>query len=173
MVQFRIDESNGKRSLNLGDVSVNVRTILQPGDPVPDLEVASTNGKKMKLEDFRGKVVLLDFWASWCGSCVAKMPELKAVYKDFGGRGDFEIIGLSLDRSIETAKRFAERQELKWVQGFLGEWTSTEIPERYGVSAIPALYLIGRDGRLIAKGFELRPIREELERVLATEKESL
>ena len=86
--------------------------------------------------------------------------------------GTLQIIGLSLDSSEEAAKRFAKRHELKWVQGFLGEWTSTEIPERYGVSAIPALYLIGRDGRLIAKGFELRPIREELERVLATEKGS-
>ena len=162
-----MNELRDSNPLDLGEVTVNLRTILQPGDRVPELDVETTGGKRVKLADFRGKVVLLDFWATWCGPCVAKMPKLKALYKKLRGGGKFEIIGLSLDRSVEAAKGFAERENLTWVQCYLGEWTKTPIPERYAVSSIPAFFLVGPDGRLLAKGFRLETIQEELEKAVS------
>jgi thiol-disulfide isomerase/thioredoxin len=84
----------------------------------PPLAAKTLEGKPLSLEDYRGKYVLLDFWATWCGPCVAEMPKMQDVQAAFGSDDRFVIIGLSLDREIEAAQSFVKDRGLAWVQAF-------------------------------------------------------
>jgi thiol-disulfide isomerase/thioredoxin len=102
----------------------------------------------LKLEDFRGK----SFWATWCGPCVAEVPELKALHDRFGKDERFAMLSLSLDAEKEAPRRFVAEKGLAWSQGFLGEWVEGGVPDSYHVEAIPAVFLIGPDGSVKARG---------------------
>jgi thiol-disulfide isomerase/thioredoxin len=106
----------------------------------------------VKLADFRGKYLLLDFWATWCGPCVAEIPELKAVHDRFGKDPRFAMLSLSLDAEKEAPRKFVAEKGLAWAQGFLGEWAEGGVADAYHVEAIPAIFLIGPDGTLKAQG---------------------
>jgi thiol-disulfide isomerase/thioredoxin len=136
---------------------------LKVGDTPPTL--ALTNGTagsdSVMLEKFKGKVVLLDFWATWCGPCVAEMPAVKKLYEANRAKG-FEIIGISLDQPNDGPKmaKYVRETGIAWPQ--IHDATR-EISRRYYVSSIPATFLIGRDGQLIAVGLR----GEELEKAVA------
>jgi peroxiredoxin len=138
--------------LDLGAIEVAVHRELIAGAPAPTFTVRTTDGKDVKLEDYRGKVVLLDFWATWCGPCVGLTPDLKELHAAFQKDGGFAILGLSLDEDPEAPKAFAAKHRLPWVQGLLGKWEESQVRAEYGVAGIPSLVLVGRDGRIIAKG---------------------
>jgi thiol-disulfide isomerase/thioredoxin len=112
-----------------------------------NFELTSVDGKKISYADLRGKVVLLDFWAKWCGPCMAKMPKLKETYQKLNGRG-FEVVGLNHDRTLEEAKDTIAKQELPWPNVFAPAdkdqrelWFSAA-----GTGSLPRLLLIDRDG---------------------------
>ena len=145
--------------LDIGAVEIEAYKVLEVGDTAPLFETQTLDGKPLKLADFKGKYVLLDFWATGCGPCLGQIPYLKAVYEAFGKDERFVIISLSLDEDAETAKKFVQENEVKWVQGFLGDWEKTPVPTQYGVVGIPAIFLIGPDGKIIARvrGERIKP----------------
>jgi len=98
-------------------------------------------------DDLKGKVVLIDFWASWCGPCVASLPKLKEIYSKYRDQG-LEIVGISLDRTLAAAKSFIRDRNLGWIHTYGGSGRNS-IAAKYGVNAIPSLWLIGRDGKVI------------------------
>lgn len=136
---------------------------LQPGSPVPDFQATSIDGEPVRLADYRGKVVLLDFWASWCPPCVASMPKLKRLHEQFSEKG-FEIIGISADHDEQVLRRFVERMDLPWKQVWVPEPTPGTVMHQYGITKFPTLVLIGRDG--IIRGVDLDG--EELEKVISS-----
>ena len=149
-----VPEMPGGRSdepMDLGELKVVLKKDLRIGMPAPDFEVKTLDGKTLKLSDLRGKYVLLDFWATWCGPCVAEMPHLKEVYEAFGKNEKFVMMGLSLDDNEDAPRKFAARHEIAWTQGFLGEWSKTQLPNEYGVSGIPSLFLVDPQGNIAAK----------------------
>ena len=152
--------------LDVGELEVKLNARLCKGQAAPLFEVESLEGKRIRLQNLRGKVVLLAFWASWCGECVAEIPNLKELYTAFGSDERFAMIGLSLDRSSETVRSFTESQEMKWSQGILGDWSRTNIPSQYAVSFIPATYLIDQNG-IGVDVLRGPPLRKAIETALA------
>jgi peroxiredoxin len=159
--------------LDDGELLVAQRTLeagllanLEIGDPAPPLSAKTFEDKPLKLEDFRGKYVLLDFWATWCTPCLAEMPDLKGVYQEFSKDERFVMIGLSLDEEIDAPRKLVKERHIPWVQVFLGSGSESPVARDYGVEAIPATFLIGPDGKLIAKGLRGEQIREAVARAL-------
>lgn len=130
------------------------------GQQFPDLTLLTPEGKKEKLSDYigKGKVVLLDFWASWCRPCRIAMPELKSTYDEFKDKG-FEIVAISLDERESAWKNAIESIGMTWINfSDLGGWNS-EATSAYGVDRVPLSFLIDKDGKIVAfnlKGNELK-----------------
>ncbi|HLG17739.1 MAG TPA: redoxin domain-containing protein [Blastocatellia bacterium] len=116
----------------------------------PGFSVTTLDGRKVSLDSFRGKVVMLDFWATWCGPCLVEMPSVKRLWERFSGE-DFVILGVSLDRDFGSLKSYIKEEEIGWPQYFDEEW---RIATLYSVNAIPATFLIDQDG--IIRGVGLR-----------------
>ncbi len=117
------------------------------GKPAPSLAVQDTHGKTVRLEEYRGKYVLLDFWATWCAPCVAELPNLKAAYEKYHDKG-FEIVGVSLDETIEPLADFVKARGIPWRQVH-NATASGDLVGAYGISAIPATFLIAPDGTIV------------------------
>ncbi len=112
------------------------------GKPALDFQVTDLNGEELSLEKYRGQVVLLDFWATWCGPCIAEIPNVKKTYEKYKDQ-KFQIIGISLDRSMEPLEAYIEKEELGWLQ----YWDkSGKIGNLYKVRAIPSTFLIDGEG---------------------------
>jgi len=105
------------------------------------------DGKAINLENMRGKVVLLDYWASWCGPCMAQVPTLKRLYEEHKSQG-FEIIGISLDFEFDAFKSTVEKNGMDWLQHFDGANPEGGWSRKYGIAGPPSLWLIDRKGVL-------------------------
>ncbi|HJT73894.1 MAG TPA: TlpA disulfide reductase family protein [Chitinophaga sp.] len=124
----------------------------QEGAPAPDFTQNDVNGKPVKLSDFRGKYVLLDFWASWCGPCRRENPNVVKAYNAYKDKG-FTVLGVSLDKPADREKWLGaiEKDGLTWTQvSDLKAWEN-EAAKLYDVNAIPMNFLIDPQGRIIAK----------------------
>jgi len=122
---------------------------LKVGDLAPDFTVKTLSGEELKLADYRGKYVLLDFWASWCAPCLAEMPNLQTIQDQYASDPRFVVIGLSLDEEPSRAASAVKALKLSWRQGIVEPDAPTIAS--YGASAIPATFLIGPDGRILAR----------------------
>jgi thiol-disulfide isomerase/thioredoxin len=111
------------------------------------LTFTAVDGREVDLEKLKGKIVLIDLWATWCGPCVAALPKVKETYEKLR-KLDFEIVGVSFDSDKEVLKKFVQAKEIPWPQYFDGEGWENKIGKEYGVSSIPSMWLIDRKGIL-------------------------
>ncbi len=126
---------------------------------------ADPNGKMVQLSDFKGKYVLVDFWASWCRPCRMENPNVVAAYNKFKSKG-FTVLGISMDSNREAWLAAIQQDMLAWTQlSDLKGW-GNEVGKLYGVSGIPANYLIDKDGKIIAKDLRGPALEEKLAEVL-------
>lgn len=157
--------------LDLGAIELTVDIAsykaLEVGQAAPEFAVQTLDGKPLSLADFRGRYVLLDFWATWCIPCLEQEPSLKAAFDAFGKDPRFAMVGLSLDDEIAAPKGYLARRNLGWTQGFLGAWSTTTVPAAYGVRGIPSIWLIGPDGKVVAKDLRGDAIKAAVARALA------
>jgi thiol-disulfide isomerase/thioredoxin len=130
------------------------------GGIAPDIEQLSPEGVPVKLSSLRGKYVLLDFWASWCGPCLREVPNVKAIYEKYHDKG-FEIYGVSLDNEKQREAWLAaiEKHGMNWVHVSSLQGWECPVAKRYNVTGIPKMYLLDKEGRVIAidlRGEELK-----------------
>jgi len=112
-----------------------------------DLKYTALDGREVDLSKMRGKVVLIDFWATWCGPCCAEVPDIVATYKKYHDKG-FEVVGVSLDQDKEALAAFTQKNGMTWPQYFDGKGGDNAISNSYGITAIPAMWLIDKKGML-------------------------
>lgn len=144
-----------------------VTVIAQPGQGQVAAEIAlpAVNGDTLRLSSLRGKVVLLDFWASWCGPCRVANRGLSKIYSKFKDKG-FEIYSVSLDEKKEDWLKAIKKDKITWLQVIdPGGW-ETPTARMWRVEALPTSYLIDRDGRLIAMDMEGKDLEDALKYLL-------
>ena len=118
------------------------------GKPVTDFSATDLDGNPISLQDYRGKVVLLDFWAVWCAPCIAEMPNLKRVYATYKDQG-FDIIGVSLDDEESVLRDYITENDIQWRQIFDNARGEDSLVRQYNIHGIPEPWLIDRNGKLI------------------------
>jgi peroxiredoxin len=144
-----------------------IQQSLAEGVKFPDFQEKDLAGKPLAIANYRGKVVLVDFWATWCRPCVGELPNVLKAYEKYHGKG-FEIIGVSLDESEGKLKSFLEAQKMPWAQYFDGQGWGNKLAGKYGVTSIPATYLLDGEGRIIAKDLRGEALDKALEKALAS-----
>lgn len=141
------------------------------GKSVPDFSATDFDGKPISLRDYRGKVVLLDFWAVWCSPCIDEIPNIKKVYDTYKNAG-FDVIGISLDHHKYEARDYIKANNIPWRQIVSGKGWDSPISRQYNIRSIPAPLLIDQKGRLIshnARGADLERLVAEAVRNKSTD----
>lgn len=152
---------------------------------VKPLELAFTavDGRPVDLKTLRGKVVLIDFWATWCGPCIAELPNVKRVYAAYHDKG-FEVIGISLENGrllpsdtpeqaaakLAAASKvltdFTAKEQMPWPQHFDGKYWKNEIATQFSIGAIPAMFLLDQEGRIVSTNARGPLLEQEVKRLL-------
>ena len=146
--QLLKEKMTSLRSINVGGIA-------------PDIDLLAPDGKHIKLSSLRGKYVLLDFWASWCGPCLAEVPNVKAVYEQYKDKG-FEIYGVSLDDKKDAWVNAIEKHDLPWIHVSSLKGWECPVAKIYNVTGIPKMYLLDKEGRIVAMDLRGEALKEKV-----------
>jgi thiol-disulfide isomerase/thioredoxin len=152
----------------------SARRVMLLGNSI-DIKGQTADGKPFKWSDYKGKVVLIDFWATWCGPCIRELPNVKNMYKKYHDKG-FEVVGISLDRSKGKLDTFIKTQKLEWTNLYSADPKTTgwdhPMATYYGVMSIPNVILVDQNGKVVslkARGAELQ---RQLDKLLGDAKKT-
>lgn len=145
--------------------SMKMQRDLAVGTKFPDFEEKDLDGKPLSVANYKGKVVLVDFWATWCGPCVAELPNVLKAYEKYHSKG-FDVVGISLDIDKARLTGFVQQQKMGWRQYFDGKGGTNKLAAKYGVQSIPTTYLLDGEGKIIAKNLRGEDLETELAKVM-------
>jgi thiol-disulfide isomerase/thioredoxin len=140
-------ESKDKKYLGILDKALTFALRLSPGSPAPDFNFMDFNGKKVSLNNFIGKIVYLDFWASWCAPCRLEIPHAKKLEEQFKNK-DVVFLGVSIDQNKESWMKVIRENDIKGVQVIID--SSTDIEKLYNIKGIPRYLIIDREGKIVS-----------------------
>ena len=150
--------------------SLSIRT------EAPDFSVADTLGNTISLHKYKGKYVLMEFWASWCGDCRKEIPAMKAFYQDLYKKYDGQIVflGISFDHNAVQWKNLLRKEKMPWIQASnLQPWKTNPIAQAYGLHWIPSLFLVGPDGKILASAITVAEMKTKAETIFKAQKKVL
>ncbi len=153
-------------SMKKQEESKKIQRGLAEGTKFPDFEEKDLAGKPMSIANYKGKVVLVDFWATWCGPCVGELPNVIKTYEKHHGQG-FEIVGISLDSDESKLKSFIKDKNMTWQQFFDGKGWGNKLSTKYGVNSIPATYLLDGEGKIIGKNLRGEALEEAVAKAVS------
>ena len=145
--------------------SKEIQRKLTVGAKFPDFDEKDLEGKPLSIARFKGKVVLVDFWATWCGPCIGELPNVLAAYEKHHPKG-FEIVGISLDSDRAKLDKFIADRKMTWAQYYDGKGWQNKLAGVYGVNSIPATYLLDGEGKIIAKNLRGEALEEAVAKAL-------
>ncbi|WP_110011266.1 TlpA family protein disulfide reductase [Chryseobacterium sp. AG844] len=152
-----------------------VQSTIEVGKKAPEITMTKADGTSFSLSALKGKLVLIDFWATWCATCVEEQPQLKTMYDSYSGqvkKNQFEIVGVSLDKNKESRQKAIDRFQINWIQISNLKFWKSPVAKLYEVDALPFNVIIDGQGTIIAKnlhGQELENFEEfdtELKQVI-------
>ena len=148
-------------------VCISAIASAQPkiGTLSPEITLKDMQGKEISLSSLKGKVVLIDFWASWCGPCRKSMKHLSAIYPSLKTKG-FEIYGISIDENIEDWKKAVAADKIAWLQvNENGGWNAP-VANLWKIDQIPTSYLLDKQGKIVARDLEGRQLDAKINELL-------
>ncbi len=139
---------------------------LPLGSMAPEIKLQSPEGKEISLSSLKGKIVVIDFWASWCNPCRREMPQMAELYKKYKGKG-VEIYGVSLDDNMDAWKTAIDHDHITWIQvSELKKWDS-KVVQMYGIEEIPNSILLDQSGKIVAKELHLEELEIKIQELLS------
>ncbi|MEI6394229.1 MAG: TlpA disulfide reductase family protein [Verrucomicrobiota bacterium] len=153
-------------SIKAQEGAKKIQRSLTVGSQFPDFSEKDLAGKPLSIANYKGKVVLIDFWATWCMPCVRELPNVIKAFEAYHKKG-FEIIGISLDKDKDKLTAFTKEKDMTWPQYFDGLGWQNKLAVKYGVNSIPATYLLGGDGKIIGKDLGGEALEKALSEALA------
>ncbi|MBI5833990.1 MAG: redoxin domain-containing protein [Armatimonadetes bacterium] len=140
-------------------------TSPKPGEQAPAFEGKTADGKTIRLADYQGKVLLVDFWATWCGPCMADLPNLKALLERYRDKG-LEVVAVSLDSDAAKLKATMTDKGMWWPSLFDGQGWGNAIAGQFNVKAIPQALLIGKEGVIVRREYRATSFEEDIRKLL-------
>jgi beta-lactamase regulating signal transducer with metallopeptidase domain/thiol-disulfide isomerase/thioredoxin/protocatechuate 3,4-dioxygenase beta subunit len=170
-MEFDVPATSDGTTLSLPTMTLELNQHPGVGQPAPEISEKTFDGGSFKLSEQRGKLVLIDFWASWCGPCIAEMPSLKSVYEKHKTDARFVMLGGNMDWDRAAADAAITDNKITWKQLAIGN-LAFDVPvcKAYGISAVPSIWLIGPDGNVIAKDLRGDAVGQAVEKALASMK---
>lgn len=161
-IQLATSMGQYKKQFELQDAQDKM---LPNGSPMPDIKLSTPEGKEVALSSLKGKLVLIDFWASWCGPCRKENPNVVKLYNEYKKKG-FEIYSVSLDEEKDKWVKAIEKDGLNWIHvSDLKGWNSP-VCTQFNITAIPFTILVGKDGNIVGKGLRGPALQAKVKEIL-------